>query len=101
MTLSFAGALVMASTDSPRRELKKLRRELVHAAGCVFRGRECCASIQVLDETLGDALALGVAIPRSLRARARLVWAQKLAASRGKYDALFEDWPSTSPTPEL
>lgn len=67
-----------------KRRRRELRRELIHIAGCTYRGVHKCASIDCLDETLGDALALGVSIPRSLRARAR-----RLLTT------------STVPTPEL
>lgn len=48
----------------------RLRRELVHAAGCVYRGdAHCypCATIGVIPELIIEALELGVSIPRSLR----------------------------------
>jgi hypothetical protein len=67
VTLSLPTLFRLAAAKSKRRELKKLRRELVHASGCVFRGHEVCASIQALPETLHEARVLGVSIPRSLR----------------------------------
>ncbi len=47
----------------------RLRRDLVHAAGCVY---EQCShrDPEVVDEFLCEAILLGVRIPRSLRARA-------------------------------
>lgn len=45
---------------------RQLRRELVHAAGCVVRG---CASVDAADELLAEAAELGVRVPRSLRGR--------------------------------
>jgi hypothetical protein len=66
-SLSLGTLFRMAAAKSKRRELKKLRRELVHAAGCTYRGVHKCASIDCLPETLAEAVALGVRIPRSLR----------------------------------
>lgn len=49
------------------RERRKLRRELVHSAGCTFRGNHTCASIDCLPELLAEALMAGIRVPRSLR----------------------------------
>lgn len=91
-----------------KRMRRQLRRELVHAAGCTFNGRELCASRDVIDETIREALALGgVSIPRSLRQRARQIrYAQDVL---GRVDRLLQSLdtlyplniPTTTPTPEL
>lgn len=56
------------------RERRELRRDLVHASGCTFRG--CgrwapCLDLILVQETLAEAIALGVRIPRSLRRLAK------------------------------
>jgi hypothetical protein len=50
-----------------KRYRTKLRYELVHAAGCTFRGFHECATRQELPTLVREARELGVSIPRSLR----------------------------------
>ncbi len=49
---------------------QRLRRDLVHAAGCAVKGCIFREDREVVDEFLCEAILLGVRIPRSLRARA-------------------------------
>lgn len=52
------------------RRRRATRRDLVHAAGCTYRGDKRwapCMDRQFVEETIGEAIAFGVSIPRSLR----------------------------------
>lgn len=52
------------------RERRTLRRDLVHAAGCTYRGCERwapCFDRIFVEEATAEAVTLDVRIPRSLR----------------------------------
>lgn len=75
------------------RNRRRVRKELVHAAGCTHRGGDFsreCAAVDCLPDLIAEATWLGVRIPRSLRDP---VWTpelvRRLEDERGRYDALL------------
>ncbi len=51
----------------PRWQVAQCRRDLVHAAGCTFRGAARCVSIDCLSHQEPGDYTQGTRIPRSLR----------------------------------